>query len=60
MEIRAMAATWKDDSISMKHIVMFSGGIGSWAAAKIVAEKHGTAIYTRYLPMLKEMLNHHT
>lgn len=26
----------------MKHIVMFSGGIGSWAAAKRVAEKHGT------------------
>lgn len=26
----------------MKHVVMFSGGIGSWAAAKLVAEKHGT------------------
>ena len=26
----------------MKHIVMFSGGIGSWATAKRVAEKHGT------------------
>ena len=26
----------------MKHIVMFSGGIGSWAAAKRIAEKHGT------------------
>jgi hypothetical protein len=26
----------------MKHIVMFSGGIGSWATAKIVAERHGT------------------
>lgn len=26
----------------MKHVVMFSGGIGSWAAAKIVADKHGT------------------
>lgn len=26
----------------MKHVVMFSGGIGSWATAKIVAEKHGT------------------
>jgi hypothetical protein len=26
----------------MKHIVMFSGGIGSWAAAKRVAEQHGT------------------
>ena len=24
------------------HVVMFSGGIGSWAAAKRVAEKHGT------------------
>lgn len=27
----------------MKHVVMFSGGNGSWAAAKRVAEKHGTA-----------------
>jgi hypothetical protein len=27
----------------MKHVVMFSGGIGSWAAAKLVAKKHGTA-----------------
>ena len=26
----------------MKHVVMFSGGIGSWAAAKRVAEEHGT------------------
>jgi hypothetical protein len=26
----------------MNHVVMFSGGIGSWAAAKLVAEKHGT------------------
>lgn len=26
----------------MKHIVMFSGGVGSWAAAKRVAEQHGT------------------
>ena len=26
----------------MKHVVMFSGGIGSWAAAKLVAKKHGT------------------
>lgn len=26
----------------MKHVVMFSGGVGSWAAAKRVAEKHGT------------------
>jgi len=25
-----------------KHIVMFSGGIGSWATAKIVAERYGT------------------
>jgi hypothetical protein len=25
-----------------KHVVMFSGGIGSWAAAKRVAERHGT------------------
>lgn len=27
----------------MKHIVMFSGGVGSWAAAKRVVERHGTA-----------------
>lgn len=27
----------------MKHVVMFSGGNGSWAAAKRVAEKYGTA-----------------
>jgi hypothetical protein len=26
----------------MKHVVMFSGGVGSWAAAKRVVEKHGT------------------
>lgn len=26
----------------MKHVVLFSGGIGSWAAAKRVAERHGT------------------
>jgi hypothetical protein len=26
----------------MKHIVMFSGGLGSWMTAKRVAEKHGT------------------
>lgn len=26
----------------MKHVVMFSGGIGSWAAAKRVAQEHGT------------------
>lgn len=26
----------------IEHVVMFSGGIGSWAAAKRVAEKHGT------------------
>ncbi len=25
-----------------RHIVMFSGGVGSWAAAKLVAQKHGT------------------
>lgn len=25
-----------------KHVVMFSGGIGSWATAKRVAEQHGT------------------
>lgn len=27
----------------MKHVVMFSGGNGSWAAAKRVAERYGTA-----------------
>lgn len=26
----------------MKHVVMFSGGVGSWATAKRVAERHGT------------------
>lgn len=26
----------------MKHLVMFSGGIGSWMTAKRVADKHGT------------------
>lgn len=26
----------------MKHVVMYSGGIGSWAAAKRVIEQHGT------------------
>ena len=26
----------------MKHVVMFSGGVGSWAAAKRVAEQYGT------------------
>jgi hypothetical protein len=28
--------------MGMKHVIMFSGGIGSWAAAKMVAAKHGT------------------
>jgi hypothetical protein len=27
----------------MKHVCMFSGGLGSYAAAKLVAQKHGTA-----------------
>ena len=26
----------------IKHLVMFSGGVGSWAAAKRVVERHGT------------------
>jgi hypothetical protein len=30
----------------MKHIVMFSGGLGSWATAKRVAERHGTSDLT--------------
>ena len=25
-----------------RHVVMFSGGVGSWATAKRVAERHGT------------------
>jgi hypothetical protein len=29
-----------------QHVVMFSGGIGSWAAAKRVAQKHGIADLT--------------
>jgi hypothetical protein len=28
--------------VSPRHVVMFSGGLGSWAAAKRVAERHGT------------------
>jgi len=27
---------------NLKHVVMYSGGIGSWAAAKMVAEMYGT------------------
>jgi len=30
------------DQRLVKHLVMFSGGVGSWATAKRVAEKHGT------------------
>lgn len=30
----------------MRHVVMFSGGVGSWAAAKRVAERHGTEALT--------------
>lgn len=30
----------------MRHVVMFSGGIGSWATAKRVAEHHGTGSLT--------------
>jgi len=30
----------------MKRVVMFSGGIGSWAAARRVADEHGTADMT--------------
>ena len=30
----------------MKHVVMFSGGVGSWAAAKRVAAEHGTSNLT--------------
>jgi 3'-phosphoadenosine 5'-phosphosulfate sulfotransferase (PAPS reductase)/FAD synthetase len=28
--------------LAFSHVVMFSGGLGSWAAAKLVAERHGT------------------
>ena len=28
--------------MALKHVVMYSGGIGSWAAAKMVAAKYGT------------------
>jgi len=31
---------------SVRHIVMFSGGVGSWGAAKRVAERHGTGNLT--------------
>jgi hypothetical protein len=34
------------EEMSMKHVVMFSGGIGSWAAAKRVVAKHGAADVT--------------
>jgi hypothetical protein len=30
----------------MRHVVMFSGGVGSWAAAKRVASEHGTSNLT--------------
>lgn len=30
----------------MKHVVMFSGGVSSWAAARRVADRHGTADLT--------------
>jgi 3'-phosphoadenosine 5'-phosphosulfate sulfotransferase (PAPS reductase)/FAD synthetase len=28
---------------AVKHVVQYSGGVGSWAAAKLVAQKHGIA-----------------
>lgn len=31
-----------EDGNNLKHVVMYSGGIGSWAAAKMVAAKYGT------------------
>lgn len=31
-----------EDAEALKHVVMFSGGIGSWAAAKRVAGRYGT------------------
>jgi hypothetical protein len=36
---RPASESWLSD---FEDIVMFSGGIGSWAAAKRVAERHGT------------------
>lgn len=33
--------TQEGDSVN-KRVVMFSGGVGSWAAAKRVAERRGT------------------
>ena len=32
--------------MSDEHVVMFSGGVGSWMAARRVAERHGTADLT--------------
>ena len=32
--------------MSLQRVVMFSGGIGSWATAKRVAAQHGTADLT--------------
>ena len=40
---RAVCAQARYGSVVlMKHVVMFSGGIGSWGAAKRVAARHGT------------------
>jgi 3'-phosphoadenosine 5'-phosphosulfate sulfotransferase (PAPS reductase)/FAD synthetase len=39
----------------MNHVVSFSGGLGSWAAAKRVAEKHGTDnLYLVFADVLME------
>lgn len=34
-------SSYGDELITMKHVVSFSGGIGSWAAAQRVRERHG-------------------
>lgn len=37
---------WNVSDERTRHIVMFSGGVGSWAAAKRVAKEHGTGAMT--------------
>jgi hypothetical protein len=38
----------------MKHVVQYSGGVGSWAAAKLVAKRHGTADLTLLFADVKD------
>jgi 3'-phosphoadenosine 5'-phosphosulfate sulfotransferase (PAPS reductase)/FAD synthetase len=42
----SLTRTYKIPQTVDRHVVMFSGGIGSWAAAKRVAERHGTSTLT--------------